>query len=261
MCRRRGSSRTTGGAAGSMIAKRTRRAAHPPPPPLHYRTKGAAYFRVAAAFRGAAKNGPWSTPVVRRCRGGLRRVGSRRRGRWGRRAGGGSGRRGRPDAGRGRGRSVRGRAAQRSAAGRARPPGPRKRPLRPRRPARVDRPVQAGRSAVRHNPDGLPSPCRRRPGRRGRSGPAAGRGTGVLLELEGPGIEAVRAPGFELYESKAPGRHRIIVAGSLEAGPLMRFRVPDRGRLPLYRVRVIEVTGEDYQLGDPGQYRAVVITD
>ena len=85
------------------------------------------------------------------------------------------------------------------------------------------------------------------------TGPAAGRGIGVLLELEGPGIEAVRAPGFELYESRASGRHEIVVAGSLRAGPLVQFRVPDRGQLPLYRVRVLEVAGEDYELRDAGQ--------
>ena len=90
------------------------------------------------------------------------------------------------------------------------------------------------------------------------SGPAAGRGIGVLLELEGPGIEAVRAPGFELYESRASGRHEIVVAGSLRAGPLVQFRVPDRGQLPLYRVRVLEVAGEDYELRDAGEYRAVI---
>ncbi len=93
------------------------------------------------------------------------------------------------------------------------------------------------------------------------SGPAAGRGSGVLLELEGPGIETVRAPGFELYESTAPKRHRIVVAGSLRAGPLVRFRVPDRNQSALYRVRVIEVTGDDYQLRDPAEYRAVIITN
>ena len=90
------------------------------------------------------------------------------------------------------------------------------------------------------------------------TGPAAGRGIGVLLELEGPGIEAVRAPGFELYESRASGRHEIVVAGSLRAGPLVQFRVPDRGQLPLYRVRVLEVAGEDYELRDAGEYRAVI---
>ena len=90
------------------------------------------------------------------------------------------------------------------------------------------------------------------------TGPAAGRGIGVLLELEGPGIEAVRAPGFELYESRASGRHEIVVAGSLRTGPLVQFRVPDRGQLPLYRVRVLEVAGEDYELRDAGEYRAVI---
>ena len=61
--------------------------------------------------------------------------------------------------------------------------------------------------------------------------PAASRAAGVLLELEGAGIEAVQAPGLELYQWSAPGRHQIVVAGSLDAGPLVRFRVPDRGRL------------------------------
>ena len=88
--------------------------------------------------------------------------------------------------------------------------------------------------------------------------PVANRGIGVLLELEGPGIETVRAHGFELYESRAPGRHQIIVAGSLEAGPLVQFRVPDRNQLPLYGIRVLQVTGEDYGLRDAGEYRAVI---
>ena len=88
--------------------------------------------------------------------------------------------------------------------------------------------------------------------------PVAHSDIGVLLELEGPGIETVRAPGLELYQSSATGRHQIVVAGSLQAGPLVQFRVPDRGQLPLYRVRVVEVTGEDYGLRDAGDYRAVI---
>ena len=90
------------------------------------------------------------------------------------------------------------------------------------------------------------------------TGPAAARDIGVLLELEGPGIETVRAPGLDLYESSAPGRYQVVVAGSLRAGPLMQFKVPDRGQFPLYRVRVVQVTGEDYALRDPGEYRAVI---
>ena len=91
------------------------------------------------------------------------------------------------------------------------------------------------------------------------SGPAAHRDVGVLLEFEGPAVDAVRAPGFELYESSSPGRHRIVVAGSLRPGPLVEFRVPDRNQFALYRVRVLEVTGEGYGLRDPTEYRAVVV--
>ena len=90
------------------------------------------------------------------------------------------------------------------------------------------------------------------------SGTAASADIGVLIEVEGPGIEAVRAPGYELYQSGAPGPRQIVVAGSLRAGPLVQFRVPDRNQLALYRVRVVEVTGEDYGLRDAGEYRAVI---
>ena len=93
------------------------------------------------------------------------------------------------------------------------------------------------------------------------TGPASSRDIGVLLQLEGPGIETVRAPGLELYQSSAPGRHQIVVAGFLRAGPFVQFRVPDRGQLPLYRVRVLQVTGDDYALRDPGEYRAVITSN
>ena len=88
--------------------------------------------------------------------------------------------------------------------------------------------------------------------------PAGGRAIGVLLELEGPGIEAVvGTAGTQVYHFAASGRQRIVVAGPLESGPLLRFRVPDRAQLALYRVRVLQVTGEDYGLGDTAKYRAV----
>ena len=90
------------------------------------------------------------------------------------------------------------------------------------------------------------------------SGPATNRDVGVLLELEGPTIDAVRAPGLELYESSAPGSHRIVVAGVLRPGPLVQFRVPDRNQFALYRVRALQVTGEDYGLRDVGEYQAVI---
>ena len=88
--------------------------------------------------------------------------------------------------------------------------------------------------------------------------PAAGRAIGILLEVEGPGIETVRAPGFELYESGAPGRHQIILAGALQTGPVAQFHVPDRNRIGLYRIRVVQVAHEDYGLVDPEGYRAVI---
>ena len=88
--------------------------------------------------------------------------------------------------------------------------------------------------------------------------PAATRDSGLLLELEGPGIGEVRAPGFELLESRASGRHQVMVAGGLRAGRVLQIHVPDRNRLSLYRVRVMQVAGEDYELRDEAEYRAVI---
>ncbi|GEM_PF-1242669 len=93
------------------------------------------------------------------------------------------------------------------------------------------------------------------------SGPAARADIGGLLELEGPTIDAVRASGLELYESGTGERHQIVVAGVLRPGPLMQFHVPDRNQFAMYRVRVLQVTGEGYGLRDPTEYRAVVVTN
>ena len=88
--------------------------------------------------------------------------------------------------------------------------------------------------------------------------PDGNRDRGMLLELEGPGIGAVQAPGLELWESRESRRHQVIVAGSLEGGPLIRVQVPDRNELALYRVRVLQVTDEDYGLRNVDEYRAVL---
>ncbi len=88
--------------------------------------------------------------------------------------------------------------------------------------------------------------------------PVANRDLGVVLELEGPGIGDVRAPGLELYESSAPEQHQIVVAGSLRAGKLVQFHVPDRNQISLYQVRIRQVAGEGYELRNVGQYQAVI---
>ncbi len=118
----------------------------------------------------------------------------------------------------------------------------------------------AGDAAARTGEGAAPAAALSGPGLLtiGWTAPPGRRDIGVLLELEGPGIASVQAPGLELHRSGEPGRLRIIVAGSIRAGPLVRFRVPDRAELPLYRVRVLEVTGEDFGLRDAGEYRAAI---
>ena len=88
--------------------------------------------------------------------------------------------------------------------------------------------------------------------------PSGHRDIGVLLELEGSGIETVHAPGLELYQSETSGPRQVIVAGPLRAGALLQFHVPDRDQLSMYRVRVLEVVDEDYGLRDATEYRAAI---
>ncbi len=88
--------------------------------------------------------------------------------------------------------------------------------------------------------------------------PPTTRDIGALLLVEGPGIDSIRAPDFELFQSEAPGPRQIVVAGTLTTGPIAELQVPDRGLRTQYRVRLLEVTGEDYSLRDLSGYEVVI---
>ena len=89
--------------------------------------------------------------------------------------------------------------------------------------------------------------------------PPSARDLGALLVVEGPGIESVRSPGFELFQSETISPRQIVVAGALSTGPIVQFQVPDRGLHRLYRVRLLQVTGEDHSLRDLSAYRAEIL--
>ncbi len=84
---------------------------------------------------------------------------------------------------------------------------------------------------------------------------------GALVEIDGPGIGDVRAPGLELYEAEGQGPRRFVLAGTLGNGPVLEFRVTDRRLAHLYSVRVVEVAGEDYELLDTDDYRAAITSN
>ncbi len=89
--------------------------------------------------------------------------------------------------------------------------------------------------------------------------PPAARDIGALVVVEGPAIETVRAPGFEMFQSEsAVSPRQIVVAGTLATGPIAEFLVPDRALLPRYRARLIEVTGENYSPRDLSEYEVVI---
>ncbi len=79
---------------------------------------------------------------------------------------------------------------------------------------------------------------------------------GAMLVVEGPGIDSLSAPGFELIQADeaSSNRREAIIAGSLSTGPVLQVWVPDRRRLADYRVTLMQVSGDDYGLEDLTQY-------
>ncbi len=83
---------------------------------------------------------------------------------------------------------------------------------------------------------------------------------GAMLVVEGLGIDSVRSPGFDLFQSETISPRQIIVAGALSTGPIVQFQVPDRNdHHARYRVRLLQVTGEDHSLRDLSGYRAEIL--
>jgi hypothetical protein len=64
---------------------------------------------------------------------------------------------------------------------------------------------------------------------------------GLLFTLTGPGIESLEAPGLELFESGDSARRRVLVAGPVASGTVLRFRVPDVEQRHRYSVTLHEV--------------------
>ena len=91
--------------------------------------------------------------------------------------------------------------------------------------------------------------------------PAGARDIGAMLVLEGPAIDSLRAPGLELFERDAssPTRREVVIGGALSPdGPLLRVWVPHRGSRARYRVKLLQVAGEDFTLRDLTAYGTVI---
>ena len=86
--------------------------------------------------------------------------------------------------------------------------------------------------------------------------PPEARDIGAMLVVEGPGIDSLSAPGFELIQADeaSSNRREAIIAGSLSTGPVLQVWVPDRRQLGDYRVELVQVAGNDYGLKDLTQY-------
>lgn len=90
--------------------------------------------------------------------------------------------------------------------------------------------------------------------------PESAHDIGAMLVVDGPAIDSIEAPGFEVFQSAAPSstRRQVIVRGELSSGPVLRFHVPDRRGQGKYRVRLLQVSANDFLLCDLTDYRAAI---
>ncbi len=76
--------------------------------------------------------------------------------------------------------------------------------------------------------------------------------------IEGPAIDSLRAPGYDLYRSRATAPTQVIIAGPLSSGPVLEFRVPHLRFREQYRVQLLQVAGDDYALKDLAGYSVLI---
>ena len=82
---------------------------------------------------------------------------------------------------------------------------------------------------------------------------------GVMLEVEGPGLDSLRATDFELFHAGTPLRRRIVVAGRLRTGGVLEFWVPNVAHADGYQVRLLEVAAaQSYEQRDLEGYGVAV---
>ena len=87
--------------------------------------------------------------------------------------------------------------------------------------------------------------------------PAGARDIGAMLVVVGPAIDSVQAPGLEIFETdeSSATRREVIIAGALPPdAAVLRVWVPHRGDQARYRVRLLQVAGDDFSLRDLTAY-------
>ena len=91
--------------------------------------------------------------------------------------------------------------------------------------------------------------------------PAGARDIGAMLVIEGPAIDSVQAPGLEIFETdeSSSTRREVVIAGALAPdAPVLRVWVPHRGDEARYRIRLLQVAGEDLSLRDLAAYGTAI---
>lgn len=77
----------------------------------------------------------------------------------------------------------------------------------------------------------------------------------ILLQVIGPVTDVVPVRGFHVSSATTGTVLRIVVAGDLSSGELVRLKIPDVDKLSSYSVFIDQIASRvDYALFDPGGY-------
>jgi hypothetical protein len=82
----------------------------------------------------------------------------------------------------------------------------------------------------------------------------------VQLLVTGPGIDSVKAVGYDGYAEVVSGEANLLVTGSVGAGMVAQVKVPDVARLAEYHASIVAAAARTtYVLQDLTGYRAVLV--
>jgi hypothetical protein len=82
----------------------------------------------------------------------------------------------------------------------------------------------------------------------------------VLLTLTGGRVDAQQAPGYTVYSATVAGERRIVVAGRIASGVLLRVQVPDLRQAADYVVTLNQVARRgSYESRPLGGYTLVIV--
>ena len=77
---------------------------------------------------------------------------------------------------------------------------------------------------------------------------------GAMLAIVGPNLDSLRSSDYELFTGGPATDSRVIVAGNVQGGTLLEFRIPDVREASNYVIKLLQIAAEGYGQRDLDGY-------